>query len=185
MGTLKRLATLIDRTNDWVGRCLAWLTLFMVLVTFAVVLLRYVFGLGWTVVQESVVYMHAIVFLVCAGYTLAHNGHVRCDIFYGAASPRTKAIIDIIGTFVFLIPTCILVIWVAWPYVSASWAILEESQEGRMGIPAVYLLKTLIIIFAALLLLQAVSLVLQSTLFLAGATPSRGSVDGNTEGGGT
>ncbi|KPK04630.1 MAG: C4-dicarboxylate ABC transporter permease [Betaproteobacteria bacterium SG8_39] len=185
MGTLKRLATLIDRTNDWVGRCLAWLTLFMVLVTFAVVLLRYVFGLGWTVVQESVVYMHAIVFLVCAGYTLAHNGHVRCDIFYGAASPRTKAIIDIIGTFVFLIPTCILVIWVAWPYVSASWAILEESQEGRMGIPAVYLLKTLIIMFAALLLLQAVSLVLQSALFLAGATPSRGSVDGNTEGGGT
>jgi TRAP-type mannitol/chloroaromatic compound transport system permease small subunit len=185
MGTLKRLATLIDRTNDWVGRCLAWLTLFMVLVTFAVVLLRYVFGLGWTVVQESVVYMHAIVFLVCAGYTLAHNGHVRCDIFYGAANPRTKAIIDIVGTFVFLIPTCVLVIWVAWPYVSASWAILEESQEGRMGIPAVYLLKTLIIVFAALLLLQAVSLVLQSALFLAGATPSRGSVDGEPEGGGT
>jgi len=184
MGALKRLATLIDRTNDWVGRFLAWLTLGMVLVTFAVVLLRYVFGLGWTVVQESVVYMHAIVFLACAGYTLAHNGHVRCDIFYGAASPRTKAIIDLIGTFLFLIPTCVLVLWVAWPYVSASWAILEESQEGRMGIPAVYLLKSLIIVFAALLLLQAVSLVLQSALFLAGATPSRGSVDGHTEGGG-
>ncbi len=184
MGALKRLATLIDRTNDWVGRFLAWLTLGMVLVTFAVVLLRYVFGLGWTVVQESVVYMHAIVFLACAGYTLAHNGHVRCDIFYGAASPRTKAVIDLIGTFLFLIPTCVLVLWVSWPYVSASWAILEESQEGRMGIPAVYLLKTLIIVFAALLLLQALSLVLQSALFLAGATPSRGSVDGEPEGGG-
>jgi len=183
MGVLKRLATLIDRTNDWVGRCLSWLTLGMVLVTFAVVLLRYVFGLGWTIVQESVVYMHAIVFLVCAGYALAHNGHVRCDIFYGAASPRTKAVIDLIGTFLFLIPTCVLVLWVTWPYVKASWAILEESQEGRMGIPAVYLLKTLIMVFAGLLLLQAVSLVLQSALFLAGATSSRGSVDGEPEGG--
>ncbi|MEK9777192.1 MAG: TRAP transporter small permease subunit, partial [Quisquiliibacterium sp.] len=140
------------------------------------------FGLGWTVVQESVVYMHAIVFLVCAGYALAHNGHVRCDIYYGQASPRSKAIIDIVGTVLFLIPVCALVLWVSWPYVAASWAILEVSQEGRMGIPAVYLLKTLIMLFAGLLLLQAISLILQSALFLAGATPTRGSVDGHSEG---
>jgi TRAP-type mannitol/chloroaromatic compound transport system permease small subunit len=179
MNGLKQIANAVDATNDWIGRVLAWLTLGMVLVTFAVVLMRYVFGLGSTILQESVVYMHAIVFMACAGYALVHNGHVRCDIFYGAASPRAKAIIDLVGTFVFLIPTCILVFWVTWPYAAASWAVLEGSPEGRMGIPAVFLLKTLILVFAGLLALQAVSLVLQSALFLAGATPSRGRFDGD------
>jgi TRAP-type mannitol/chloroaromatic compound transport system permease small subunit len=123
--------------------------------------------------------MHAIVFMACAGYALVHNGHVRCDIFYGAATPRAKAIIDIIGTVLFLIPTCILIVWVTWPYAVASWAVLEGSPEGRMGIPAVFLLKTLILVFAGLLALQSVSVILQSTLFLAGATHSRGKFDGD------
>jgi len=181
MNPLKRIANAVDATNDWIGRTLSWLTLGMVLVTFAVVLMRYVFGLGSTILQETVVYMHAIVFMVCAGYALVHNGHVRCDIFYGAASPRAKAIIDIIGTFVFLIPTCALIFKVTWPYAAASWAVLEGSPEGRMGIPAVFLLKSLILVFAGLLALQSVSLLLQSGLFLAGATPSRGKFDGEEE----
>jgi TRAP-type mannitol/chloroaromatic compound transport system permease small subunit len=178
MKLLKHIANAIDASNDWIGRAIAWLTLGMVLVEFTVVLSRYVFGLGSTLMQESIVYMHATVFLACAGYALVHNGHVRCDIFYASASPRTRAIIDLVGTFVFLLPMCALVGWMAWPYVRASWAVMEISQEGRLGIPAVYLLKTLILVFPALLALQAVSLVLQSALFLAGATPSRGRVDG-------
>lgn len=181
MSPLERIANAIDATNDWIGRSLSWLTLGMVLVTFAVVLMRYVFGLGSTILQESVVYMHSIVFMVCAGYALVHNGHVRCDIYYGAAAPRAKAVIDIIGTFIFLIPACVLVFWVTWPYAAASWAVLEGSQEGRMGIPAVFLLKSLILVFAGLLAFQSVSLVLQSALFLAGVTPSRGRFDGEEE----
>ena len=181
MSGLERIARAIDLTNEWIGRSLAWLTLGMVLVTFVVVLLRYVFGLGWTMLQESVVYMHALVFMGCAGYALVHNGHVRCDIFYGAASARGKAIVDIIGTFLFLIPMCVLIIWVTWPYAAASWAVLEGSPEGRMGIPAVFLLKTLIVVFAALLAVQSVSLLLHSALFLAGVIPSRGTFDGEVE----
>ena len=181
MNDLKRIATAIDLMNDWIGRVLAWLTLGMVLVTFGVVLMRYVFGLGSTLLQESVVYMHAFVFMGCAGFALVHNGHVRCDIFYSTASARGRAVIDIIGTFVFLIPVCILIFWVSWPYAMASWAVLEGSPEGRMGIPAVFVLKTLIVVFAGLLALQSVSLLLQSTLFLARATPSRGKFDGEAE----
>jgi TRAP-type mannitol/chloroaromatic compound transport system permease small subunit len=177
MNRLKSIANAIDVTNDWIGRGVSWLTLGMVLVTFAVVLMRYIFGLGSTLLQESIVYMHATVFMVCAGYALVHNGHVRCDVFYGAASLRTKAIIDIVGTFLFLIPMCILIGWVAWPYAAASWAVLEGSPEGRMGIPAVFLLKTLVLVFAGLLALQAISLILQSTLLLAGVTSSRGRID--------
>lgn len=181
MNALKQIADGIDALNDWIGRSLSWLTLGMVLVTFVVVLMRYVFGLGSTIAQESIVYMHATVFMACAGYALAHNGHVRCDIFYAAASPRAKAVIDIIGTFVFLLPVCGLIAWVGWPYVKASWAVFEGSPEGGLGIPAVFLLKSLVVVFAALLSIQAVSLLLQSALFLAGVTKSRGSMDGAGE----
>jgi TRAP-type mannitol/chloroaromatic compound transport system permease small subunit len=177
MNLVKGIANAIDATNDWIGRTLSWLTLGMVLVSFVVVLLRYIFGLGSTILQESIVYMHATVFMACAGYALVHNGHVRCDIFYGSASLRTKSIIDIAGAFLFLIPMCVLIGWVAWPYAAASWAVLEGSPEGRMGIPAVFLLKTLIVVFAGLLALQAVALVLQSALFLAGVTSTRGRLD--------
>ena len=181
MNSLKRLANAIDATNDWIGRVFAWLTLGMVLTEFVVVLSRYVFGLGSTLMQESIVYMHATVFLVCAGYALAHNGHVRCDIFYSVMRTRTKAIVDIACTLVFLLPMCALIGWMSWPYVKASWAVMEISQEGRLGIPAVYLLKTLILVFAGLLAVQAVALMLQSALLLVGATSSRGLVDGHAE----
>ena len=178
MSSLERVANSVDAINDWIGRTLAWLTLGMVLVTFVVVLMRYVFGLGSTILQESVVYMHAIVFMACAGYALVYNGHVRCDIFYSAASRRTKATVDIIGTLVFLIPMCVLIFWVTWPYAAAAWAVLEGSPEGRMGIPAVFLLKSLILVFAGLLMLQSISVIVRSALVLTGAAPSRGKFDG-------
>ncbi|MDH4172642.1 MAG: TRAP transporter small permease subunit [Betaproteobacteria bacterium] len=184
MRSLKRIADAVDAANDWIGRAFAWLTLGMVLTEFTVVLSRYVFGLGSTIMQESIVYMHATVFLVCAGYALVHNGHVRCDIFYASMTPRTRAIVDIIGTIVFLLPMCVLLGWMAWPYVKASWAVMEISQEGRLGIPAVYLLKTLILVFTGLLTLQALSLIVQSALVVVGAAPNRGRVDGEPASGG-
>jgi TRAP-type mannitol/chloroaromatic compound transport system permease small subunit len=127
-----------------------------------------VFGVGSVKMQESIVYMHATVFMVAAGYTLLHNGHVRCDIFYADASLRGRALIDLIGVLIFLLPMCALIAWVAWPYVAAAWAVREGSQEGSLGIPGVYLLKSVILVFAALLALQGVSLALRSALRLAG-----------------
>ena len=126
MPRLKRLADAIDATNDWIGRGFAWLTLGMVLTEFVVVLSRYVFGLGSTIMQESIVYMHATVFLVCAGYALVHNGHVRCDIFYATMAPRTRALVDILGTLVFLLPTCLILAWLSWPFFMQSYAVLEH-----------------------------------------------------------
>jgi TRAP-type mannitol/chloroaromatic compound transport system permease small subunit len=162
------IAQAIDAANERVGVSVAWLALVTVLVEFTVVLMRYVFGVGSVKMQESIVYMHATVFMVAAGYTLLHNGHVRCDIFYAAASPRRRALIDLIGVFIFLLPMSALIAWVAWPYVAAAWAVREGSQEGRLGIPGVFLLKSIILVFAALLALQGVSLALHSALRLAG-----------------
>jgi TRAP-type mannitol/chloroaromatic compound transport system permease small subunit len=162
------IARAIDRANERIGVTVAWLALFTVLVEFTVVLMRYVFGIGSVKMQESIVYMHATVFMVAAGYTLLHNGHVRCDIFYAAAPARRRALIDLIGVFVFLLPMCALIAGVAWPYVAAAWAVREGSQEGSLGIPAVYLLKSVILVFAALVALQGIALAVHSALRLAG-----------------
>ncbi len=168
MTPLLRLARMTDRLNEWLGTKLAWLALAMVLLQFVIVVMRYVFGLGSVKLQESIVYMHAMVFMVGAGYTLLHNGHVRCDIFYSAASPRAKAMVDLFGVAVFLWPMCALIAWVAWPYVAAAWAVREGSPEGSLGIPGVFLLKSVILVFAALLALQGLALAIHSALLLAG-----------------
>ena len=177
MRLLLLIARATDALNERIGVTVAWLALFTVLVEFTVVVMRYVFGVGSVKMQESIVYMHATVFMVAAGYTLLHNGHVRCDIFYAEASPRGRALIDLIGVLIFLLPMCALIAWVAWPYVAAAWAVREGSQEGSLGIPGVYLLKSVILVFAALLALQGVSLAVHSALRLAGierAPPSAG-----------
>ena len=168
MSSLQDLAESIDSLNDWVGRTIAWLALGMVLLQFAVVVMRYVFGIGSVIAQEAIVYMHATIFLAGASYTLLHKGHVRCDIFYSDATPRTRAIVDLIGVFLFLLPMCIMIFWVSWPYVANAWAVLEGSPEGRLGIPAVFLLKTVILVFAFLLGLQAISLAIHASLRLSG-----------------
>ncbi|MGI9498434.1 MAG: TRAP transporter small permease subunit [Geminicoccaceae bacterium] len=168
MTSLRDVAELIDGLNERIGRTVAWLTLCMVLLQFVVVVMRYVFGIGSVIMQEAIVYMHASIFLVGAAYTLLHNGHVRCDIFYSDASPRTRAIVDLIGVFLFLLPMCVMIFWVSWPYVVNAWAVLEGSPEGRLGIPGVFLLNSVILVFAALLGLQALSMAIHASLRLAG-----------------
>ena len=164
---LDLIARGIDAISEWTGRAVAWLTLGMVLVTFLVVILRYAFNLGWIAMQESVTYMHILVFMVAAAYTLKHDGHVRVDIFYRKLTPRGKAWIDLLGSLVLLLPTCGYILWVSWDYVGASWAVLESSRETG-GIPGVFLLKTVILIMAGLLLLQGVAQGIRSLLVLLG-----------------
>lgn len=150
---LRAYADSIDAMSAGLGHLLAWVTLAMVLVQVIIVVLRYVFGEGLILLQESMLYLHGALFLLGAGYTLMRDGHVRVDIFYRDASPRTKAAIDLAGTYLFLIPFALTIAVVAAPYVEMSWAIGERSRETS-GIPFVYLLKTCILLFAALLLLQ-------------------------------
>jgi TRAP-type mannitol/chloroaromatic compound transport system permease small subunit len=171
---VERVTRGIDFLNEHVGRLMAWTALLMVLTQFVVVVMRYVFGIGSVVMQEAIVYMHACIFLLAAGYTLRHNSHVRCDIFYADAPKRRRAWIDLIGVLVFLFPMCALIGWFAWPYVVASWQVLEVSQEGRLGIPGVYLLKTTILLFAALVTLQGLALGIRSLLTVIGLEPDDG-----------
>lgn len=167
MSSLAALARSIDRLNSVIGQATAWLALIMVLVQFLVVVLRYVFGLGFIWMQESIVYMHGLLFMVGAGYTLLQDGHVRVDVFYREATRRRKAWVNLLGTIFFLIPFCILILWVSWPYVQNSWRVMEGSKETS-GIQGIYVLKTVILVFAGLVVLQGVSVAARSVLTLAG-----------------
>lgn len=153
----------IERVNGAIGKAAAWMVLFMVLVQFALVLMRYVFGAGSLFMQESIIYAHAIVFMMASAWTLANDGHVRVDIFYSTASPRRKAAVDLFGVVFFLLPMCWLLWWVGYPYVARSWSVLEGSRETS-GIPAIFLLKTVILVFVVTLALQGIALAVRSAV---------------------
>jgi TRAP-type mannitol/chloroaromatic compound transport system permease small subunit len=165
MPLLLVLADRIERLTVAIGRAAAWCALVMVLAQVAVVLLRYVLGVGSLWLQESIVYAHATLFMLAAAWTLAAGGHVRVDIFYTDASPRRKALVDLVGTLVFLLPFALALLWLSLPYVARSWALLERSREAS-GLPLVFLLKTLIPLFAILLGLQGIVQAIRATLAL-------------------
>ncbi|MGK2924673.1 MAG: TRAP transporter small permease subunit [Lysobacterales bacterium] len=153
-----RPAGLASRTVGVLGRAVAWLTLLMTLLTFAVVMLRYGFNLGWIWLQESVTYLHALVFMVAAAWAFQTDDHVRVDIFYRDRSERYRSWVDLAGTLLLLVPFCLFLIVIAWDYVAASWATREASREAG-GLPLVWLLKSLILVMPLLLLLQSWSTV--------------------------
>ncbi len=166
---MARLLAQLERANVLIGRSVAWLTLAMVVVTFTIVVLRYLFDIGWIWLQESVTWMHAAVFMLGASYTLARDEHVRVDVFYRQASDRRRAVIDLSGTLLFLIPVALFLFWGSLDYVLASWAIQEGSGEaGGLIYPAVPLLKSMIPVTALLLLLQALVLGARSLGVLLG-----------------
>ena len=161
-------ATIIDRLSELTGRLTAWLTLAMVLVTCLVVILRYVFDIGFIWLQESVTWMHAVVFMLGAAYTLEREEHVRVDVFYRRFGERGRAVVDLLGVVVFLLPLCGWIGWSSWDFVATSWRIGEASREsGGLPYPMVPLLKSVLVVMPAALALQGLSLGLRSFRALA------------------
>ena len=159
----------LERLNSAIGRLVSWLTMVMVLVTFAIVVLRYLFDVGWIWLQESVTWMHAAVFMLAAAYTLAREEQVRVDIFYRDASARRRALVDATGCVLFLLPFAVFLAWSSWDYVQAAWSIREGSREaGGLPYPAVPLMKSFIPLTAMLIGLQGIVLLLRSLLVLGG-----------------
>src|ERR1700689_1005726 len=168
----QRVADTIDRATAAIGRAAAWCCLYVVLAEFAVVVMRYAFGIGSIRLQESVLYAHAALFMLAAAWTLQIDGHVRVDVFYAQARPRVKALIDLAGAVVFLLPFAVVLGWLSTAYVSRSWSILEGSREVS-GLPFVYLLKTLIPLFALLIGLQGIAQAIRAALVLGQTPPQR------------
>lgn len=164
---LLRLAERLEWINHSVGVLVAWLALAMVLITFVVVVLRYVFDSGSIALQESVTYMYALLFMLGAAYTLQQEGHVRVDILYQRFSRRGRAWVNLLGTLFLLVPVSVFLLVSSWGYVADAWAVREASREAG-GIPGVWLLKTLLLVMPVLMLVQGLIWVLRNGLFLAG-----------------
>lgn len=165
MSLLRILVHLIDAFTERTGKLLAWFALAMALLTAIVVMLRYGFNTGSIATQELIIYLHGSLFMLGAAYTLKHEGHVRVDIFYQRFGPRGRAWVNSLGGIVFLLPLCVLIFGMSWNYVTESWAIREISPEPG-GIPAVFLLKTLLPLMAVNLFCQGLAEVLRSALIL-------------------
>ncbi len=150
---LHKILTRIESFIDWSGRTVSWLSLLLVLVTFVVVVLRYVFDSGSIALQETTSYFHASVFLIGMAYTMQQDTHVRVDIFYTHFSKQTKAWVDLFGAVFLLLPFMLFISWISWPYISDSWSVLEGSREAG-GLAGVFLLKSLILVMTGLLSLQ-------------------------------
>ena len=165
---LTRLASLsrvLDGFSSRVGKYVSWLALVMVLVQFSLVLARYVFGIGSVALQETVIYCFALLFLLGSADTLRRGGHVRIDIFYDRVSGRIKALIDLLGSLFLLIPVCLVILLISWPYVAGSWEILEGSRESS-GLPFLYALKTVLLLFCVMMIAQGVSSIIKALMQL-------------------
>ena len=152
----------------------------MVVLVMIVVVTRYFLEVGSIALQESVTYLHCLVFMLGLAFTLKHDGHVRVDIFYRGFSPKSKAVVNLLGGILFLVPVCLLIFFTSWNYVLASWAIQETSAENN-GLPFVYLLKTLMLLMPATLLLQGIAEIIKSGLVVSGADISETPMATNNE----
>jgi len=151
----------LEAINEHVGKAVSWLSLAVVALTFAVVVLRYGFDIGWIGMQESVAYMYAWIFMLGAGYTLKHDGHVRVDIFYRQFSARQQAWVNLAGSLFLLFPMFIFIAWISFDYVVSSWQISESSREAG-GLAFVYILKASLLLMPLLMILQGTAMILTS-----------------------
>ncbi len=176
---LRQGARAIDAVSVTIGDMVRWAALALVVVTAVIVVQRYVFGVSFTRLQESVIYLHSALFLLTSAAALLNGGHVRVDIIYSKLSARARAWTDLAGTYLALMPMCWLILDTSTGYVGAAWRILERSREGD-GLPLIFLLKTMIPVFAVLMMLQGASMAARAALTLAGrpAPPTPGDLAG-------
>lgn len=160
---------MLDRLSTVLGKMAAWLTLVMVFVTFVIVVMRYVFDAGLIWLQETVIWMHAFVFMVGAAYTLQKDEHVRVDIFYRKMSSRGRALVDLLGVLIFLLPLCVFLGWKAFDFVALSFRMHEASREsGGLPYPLIPLLKSILLVMPITVGLQGIAMMLQCLRSLRG-----------------
>ena len=172
MQALLRLSRGIDALTDLVGKAASWLILAAALISAGNAVVRYAFNMSSNAWLEVQWYLFAAVFLLCAGYALRHNQHVRIDVITGRLSRRAQAGIEIFGTVFFLLPVAGLVLWLSWPVFVASWTSGEVSTNAN-GL-ALWPARLLVPAGFALLALQGLSELIKRAAFLAGRGPDPG-----------
>lgn len=166
-GSLRTAADRLDAFTARVGRLVAYLGFATVLICFATVYLRYVLGVGFIWLQESYVWTHCAAIMFGSSYGVLQGGFVRVDTFYNRFGARGKALVDLFGTLVFLMPFLVMMSGSGWSFFASSWKMTERSAY-ESGLPAIYLLKGTILVFALLMAIQALAIVLRCVVTLLG-----------------
>lgn len=166
MRVLGRIAAIICAINAVIGTILSWLSVAIVLVCFTVVVQRYVFAVSYVWMQDLYIWLNGAMFTAVAGFALLRDNHVRVDIFYRPAAPRKKAVVDLVGVILFLMPAMYVVWTYSLPFVKRSWRYGEGSANVG-GMPGLFVLKSFILVFTVLIALQGLVMILRSILMLA------------------
>ena len=177
---LPKFILAIDAFNALIGKAAAWVMLPVVFICFVVVVQRYLFGIGHVWLQELFIWLHGAAFMLAAGFALGTGSHVRVDVFYNHAAPRTKAWINIFGVVFLLFVMCFTLLWLSYPQIRTSWR-LGERSISMSGLQYAYVLKTFIPIFCVVVILQGISMLARNILVLRGredliADPLRSSI---------
>lgn len=176
----KNTISTLETLTGIIGRVLSSFAVLIMLLTFIVVVMRYGFNtgelqlFGWRIssiaIDETVIYLHAALFLLASATTLKEDAHVRVDVFYRKFSSKNKSLVNIIGTLFLLFPMCAVILWTSFDYVKLSWQMNEHSQEAE-GLPYLFILKGMIPAMAILLLFQGALEIAKHGLHLAGKAP--------------
>ncbi|KJS10059.1 MAG: C4-dicarboxylate ABC transporter permease [Hoeflea sp. BRH_c9] len=167
MRLLAGIAALICAVNLFIGRTFSWLALGIVVVCFTVVVQRYLFSVSHLWMQDLYIWLNGAMFTAVAGFALLRDDHVRVDIFYRPARVRTRALADLVGVLLFLLPFTWVVYQYSMPFVNRAWS-YHEASANVGGMPGLFILKSFIIAFAALIALQGVAMIIRSILVLSG-----------------
>jgi TRAP-type mannitol/chloroaromatic compound transport system permease small subunit len=166
---IRNISQKINQLNRLIGQSVAWCSLLLVLLVFVIAVLRYVFKFGSISMQEIVIYLHGMIFMLGASYTLADDEHVRVDVFYARFSNSMRAWINLLGCTLFLLPMCWFIYSNSFNYVAQSWQIGETSSEAG-GLPYLFLLKSLLLAMPVLLATQGLAVILKSLLIITGGS---------------
>lgn len=166
MNFLLRLTRLIDALNERVGRSVLWLVLVAVLVSAINAIVRKAFNLSSNAFLELQWYLFSAIFMLGAGYTLLQGEHVRIDVIVGRLSPRRQAMVELIGTTLFLLPVSLLLMYLSWPMFVDSLINAEQSSNAG-GLPR-WWVKVLLPAGFGLLALQGISELIKRIAFLTG-----------------
>lgn len=168
MNSLVAISRILDWPSRLIGAWLYWLVAAAVLLKFSTVAMRYLFSSTSIKLQDSVIYAHSSLFMLMVGYAFLRDDHVRVDMFYARMSARGRAMVDLACVMFGVLPLCLILGWFAWGYVEAAWKI----HEGALffgGLPYTYLLKTVILGFVVLLMVQSLAIALRCIAVIGGA----------------
>ena len=173
---LQSILKFIDNISEWTGRIFVWLIIPLTIVVVYEVISRRIFNAPNIWATEVTNYIYGPHFMLAAAYTLSCDEHVRVDIFYRNASPRRKALVDLVGSLLLLLPVCLFLLWSSLDYAAASWSVTEASRQTG-GLPGLFLLKSVIPLTALMLALQGVAMAVRSIAILLGSDTNPGKPD--------